>query len=1055
MFNSQALSTKLTTNLVNQPTEPSNDSNAATAADTSLLDRSANENERSTVSVDQLLTVIKYMRKEKDIAHTKLDILKTENVRLSTETTILQKKLSEVNQKFITSTGRPTSSSEQTSNVISWAKHQEILLKVENLNAITDSNRLLREERDALTADVARLTERVTKVEDELFPLQEKNRELAAKIDEQGTENQSLRNAAEQWRKRATSLVERSNKNPEDFKRLQNERENLAKMLTAEKEVLRIVNEELTSIRTEKTRLDAELAQLQQQCTTHVTEKKRLSDDLNQLKQLNVRMTHEIMELKNSVLLKEDELKKIAEDLNVKEAALADAKSKEVQIRKIAKRYKDSFYEQKTRIEELEAINAAKPLSEQVAASAEAATAAAARLEAEQVQAARLDELTAQMTALQEETDQLRRENEQLKKTDEKNLLGEARARIKALTEANAQMARDFQASKNALQSCEQNRSEHDLFVTGLKSQYEVRINRVEKEMVDQDASNKETIARLTRENETLNLRVNQLHRQLQQQGSKPSTSSGAIEKSPSDAARTANVKPMAGPSGQQSATVPPRRGGDTPLASIRPMSVQNNSRTAAVLPTSQTSNVAAVQGSASSGSSSSVTALVPPQQQVHTTGQSSSTTSSSAEAMSSSPTSSHTDYMPATSSAVVAAVPPMGSTTVTESSQEAESATAGTESSPTSAQAQAAGQQAVALVLPRIEVSPQNVIQTPPQPSPHQVVVAEQNQAAASTSGGGTASTSSLSSASSSMQMSSTASVAAAAVAAAAATAAASAAHHQAASSSNTVTTTQAVVHKRPRDSEGDSSTGVEDSASASTDNKTSPKNKRLRGLAGSSSGSGLVEQAFQGVSESGLDVEYQVPTSSQRDQEDDNVIALDSEDDDEDDGMVDEGTAEQFEDEADNGESYEMEESYDQEQDDEGDGPDIDEHNVRHDTNEVEVDDSSDAPNQSVAATAVVAAPAATSDVGTSAAEPTTVSPGSQQQQHQQQHQQQQQETQQIQAISSGSEARSSTTWHADMRPAASQQLIIQQPFEETGDDSIVPSTPTLYVPRRGGDG
>lgn len=111
----------------------------------------------------------------------------------------------------------------------------------------------------------------------------------------------------------------------------------------------------------------------------------------------------------------------------------------------------------------------------------------------------------------------------------------------------------------------------------------------------------------------------------------------------------------MAGPS-NQSATVTPRpRGGDTPLASIRPMSVQN-SRTVAVLPTSQTTNVASIHGSSSTSSGSAVTALVPPQQ-VH-----SASGGMTGEVMST--TSSHTDYMPATSSAasiVVAAVSPMG----------------------------------------------------------------------------------------------------------------------------------------------------------------------------------------------------------------------------------------------------------------------------------------------------------------------------------------------------------------------------------------------------------
>lgn len=981
----QTLSNKMSTSL----NESLNDS---TAADSSLLHRSITDDDVKSTPSDQLLTIIKYLRKEKDIAVSKVEILRAENVRLVTEAGILSKRLAEANEKSMSS-DRPATSE---LNALSAAKHEELLRKVETLNAVTDSNRFLREERDNLSARVQELTSRVTKLEDDLFPLQERNRELLAKTEEQATENQSIRRAAEQWHKRATNLVERTNKNPEDFKRLQNERENLAKMLTAEKDTLRVVTDELAAVKAEKTRIDTEVTTLQRQLQVLGDEKKKLADEFVALRQQNGRQAQEVMELKNNVLLKEDEIKKLVEALNLKETQLKDIKDKESKVRLIAKRYKDLYYELKTKNDARDAEMAARPLADQVA-SAEQTAAAAIRLEAEQATAARLNELNTQLATLEAELEKLRAENEQLKNRDDTNQqLQEARARIKALTEAHAHVSREFQTSKSQLQTCEQSRSEHDLLLAGLKSQCDGRINRLEKEMAEADAANKDTIARLTRENETLNLRVNQFHRQLQSQGSKPSTSSGPTEKGPSDAARTANVKPMAGPSGQQSAAVPPRRGGDTPLASIRPMSVQN-SRTAAVLPTSQTSNIASVQGS----STASVTALVPPQQQVHTTGQSST---SSAEAMSSSPTSSHTDYMPATSSAVVVAVPPMGSAaTVAESSHEAESApcSATVNESSASSQANVVGQQqTVALVLPRIEVSPQSVAavsaaavqqQAAPQPSPqHQI--AEQNQAAASTSGG----TSSSSTTSSSSVAMST--------------------HHQA-SSSNTVTTTQAAGHKRPRDPEGDSSTGVEESsASVSSDaNKTSPKNKRTR----------IAEQTFQGISESGIDVEYQVPTSSQRDQEDDNVIVVDSEEEDEDDGMVDEGPAEQFE-----------EESYDQEQDDEGDGPDIDEDNDgHHDTNEVEVDDSSDVPNQSAAA-------GSASDVGTSGG-------GSHEQLLQMATSPQNgAETQQIQTISSGSEARSSA-WGAGQSSA--QNLILQQAFEETGDDGIVPSTPTLYATRR----
>ncbi|CAG2062258.1 unnamed protein product, partial [Timema podura] len=114
----------------------------------------------------------------------------------------------------------------------------------------------------------------------------------------------------------------------------------------------------------------------------------------------------------------------------------------------------------------------------------------------------------------------------------------------------------------------------------------------------------------------------------------------------------------------------------------------------------------------------------------------------------------------------------------------------------------------------------------------------------------------------------------------------------------------------------------------------------KRTRTVASGS------QEMFQTVtSEGGVEVEYQVPTSSQRDQEDD-IIVLDSE---EEEGLADEGAIEEpddgpeFEGEADNGESYGIE-GYDRDEQeladyDEGEGPDIDEDQAAQDSNEVDV--------------------------------------------------------------------------------------------------------------------
>ncbi|XP_055634445.1 nucleoprotein TPR isoform X2 [Toxorhynchites rutilus septentrionalis] len=1076
----QSLSTKLSISAVKcleqkAADESMNDSNMD---DSTVLNNSISEEEKR--SVEQLLQIIKYLRKEKDIAVAKFDILRSENVRVQSELMMFQKKLEESQAEL-------TSEREKSvTGVVTTTKHDEILRKLETFNAITDSNRVLREERDGMNKKIKELSERLLKAEDELFPLQEKVRELTVKIESATNESSTLRLEATRWRQRANLLVERSNKtSPEDWKRLQTERENLAKMLTNEKELLKKANDELNSIKIEKCKLDMEVSNLTKQLGSATEQSKKYAEELDVLRQAGAKMTNEIGEVKASLSKRDEDLKKLTEEMLIKEEQLTDAKSKEQQIRKIAKRYKDSYIELKKQVDEGDVGKAAA--SE--AASGEPSGEGTSEQQDKAVEN-NLSELKTQITSTQEQNETLRKENELLKSKLEKaernqDILKDVKHRILSLTEMKNNVTRELTNAKAHIQSLEQVRDENEL----LKSQYEVRISRISKENADQDKEKADAITRLTRENEQLNIRLNQLTRQLGlQQASKPTTSaSGTCEKASTESPRTANVKPIPGPSAQQSATVTPRRGSETPLASIRPMSVQTSSRTAAVLPTSQTSNnVAIVQGSTSSsssttgtGSSSSVTALVPPQQQVHTTG----SNNNSNESMSSSPTSSHTDYMPATSSAnvAVAAVPPMGtastsSTAESSSQQENESIPVQQPNEPGPSQLHvSAGQpsQAVALVSPHIEGTSQNSsVAQSAQSSPQlQQPPQEQQNPAPSTSG--------TSSNAQQIALSS---------------------HHQASTSSNTVTTTQAAAgHKRPRDVEGDSST---DNVEQQGD-KSVPVNKRTRMQGG---------ETFQGVSESGMDVEYQVPTSSQRDQEDD-IIVVDSEEDEE--GMADEGTADEGNAEADDGpfEGYEAEEAYEQDEPgmagncDEGEGPDIDEDNVQSANNEVDIDDDNEVPNQSGTSSSLTSTAQVTPDAETSStsvgqssnAGPSTSTDG---QTLESSSQQNTDDVQQIQSITSGSgepsgpstsssssiaataastssssmsssspssastsAASSGTSQAVAASPSQSrrhviplgrqqqqQQLILmQQNYEESSDDRIVPSTPTLYVPRR----
>ncbi|KAG5900656.1 hypothetical protein JTB14_005927 [Gonioctena quinquepunctata] len=895
----------------------------------SLGDASFNRsfNEDDAKSSEQLLKIIKYLRQEKDIAVSKADIVEAEHQRLKSQFDMLNKQLEEAKG------GVELERQKHEVSVVSAAKHSEVLRKLETLNAITDSNRSLRQERDALLAQMNELRERSDKLETEVAPLQEKNRDLTTKSDQLQSENISLRAECTRWRQRANMLIEKTNRtSPEDWKKLQTERETLAKQLTIERSTVTKLNDDVNTLRQDKTKLEEQLRSLRAQNNQQSEEIAKLREDVTGLQSQVTQLTNTVDQQSGEILKVKEENRILTEDSTVKDVSITELKNNLAQVRKIAKKYKIQCEDQTKEIETLKQQNKKN----------DSDTAANAEKQEQQLQTQRteledritqletthkdaVELLNQQVSSTTEQIDNYKKEIENLKQVSLdkeerfKTLFKSAKERIVSLTEQNSSLKEELNKDKPArLTGAESGEG------SSKNAELLEKIATLERERDEAMEERQQEKDKFASELETLNQRVSQLQRQLGlQQGSKPSTSSTSSEKSSTERP-TADIKPMAGHSTNtqtQSVPIQPwRSGGEPPLASIRPMSAQL--RTVAVLPTSQSPSAV----------------MVPPQQQVHTTG------SSTIESLSSSPTSSHTDYVPATSSASPAmlgprqvAVPP------TQSSQD-------TEDDENNVPVQTAPQtQAVALVLPRVE---------PPSSGPTQ----EQ----------GTSS-----------------------------------------SSSNTVTTTQA-GHKRQRDADTDSCQADEQS-------KTQQQSKRTRIQAGT-------------VSDSGLDVEYQVPTSSQRDHDDDNVIVVESDDE----GAADEGEGADDEQDDPDTEGYDME---GMEQDNYEDAECQEVEDEEEAGNEVEViEDSSEVPNQSERS--IQESPEGENS-----------------------------EQAQSEAISSGTDGTGGVTIsHAStsasmtvpscsrvrpIHPLPSRHhqsnLLPLHGLEETGDDGIVPSTPTLYAPRR----
>nr|XP_050852779.1 nucleoprotein TPR-like isoform X1 [Vespula vulgaris] len=886
--------------------------------DTSIeaMNRSFSITDEDSKSAEQLLKVMKYLRREKDLAVAKFDVLRAENLRLKSQADVAEKRLKE------TETLLNSEREKSEIDVVTTSKHAELLRKIETLNAITDSNRILREERDSLTAKVTELMSKVTVLSEELVPLRDTSRDLAAKNEALVQENTGLKGEATRWRQRANALIERANKaSPEDWRRLQTERESLSKLLTSERETHAKRTEELNQLKVEKTKLEEQLSQLQKQVQLQGEQVSKISEEARKLGQdLNEALADSSSKAKDLATLRKE--------LGEKEVALNDIKNKEIQIRKIAKKYKTQFEElaktveeEKSRSEEsrMSSANTANEDAGQVTQEREDQLREEGRQELRQANVeltTKIDELTRQMTVAQSEAETLKKEIDTMNKTSvekeerAKQVLKGARTKIMQLTESKKICEKELLDLKTKMESgpSDSDTSDHDARLAALKSQMEGRISRLEHEKTEIQA-----------EKEALLQRITQLQRQL----------TGVSGVSATTEPPTANIKPMSARA-------------ETPLASIRPMSVVVQSRTAAVLPTTATAPVMVAPHQQQQ----------PQQQIVHTT-------------ETSSPTSSLTDFQPASTSSSSQTAPSTLRQLVVQPqlSESAESTQReDAESGETmnvqqqqcqQQQQQQQQQQTVALVSPRVEQQQQQ----------QQAVASDQQQTVAS-------------------------------------------------SSTQSVSTSQASTgHKRPRtlDSTATGSGIIEDHSRQ--EQVPSPKAKRSRQQELGSSASASISE-----------IEYQVPTSSQRDQDEEVeegcVVIVDC-----DEGEGGGNNQAQEEEEFDNDPYEEMEE--------EDEMPYEVEAEVERDNNEVEIIMEEDSASVEVPRQAQATIPV----------------------------NQQQQQSEAISSAGQTGEPPTSFTSRSSrgIAPMPRQQqqqhlLLPQQGYEDGGDDSIVPSTPTLFVPRRG---
>jgi len=314
----------------------SGSADASSSANTSLQgNTSINEEEANTT---QLMAIIKYLRQEKEILSGRLEVLQAETARTQSQLEH-QMKVAANNQATLDRERQA-----QSQSVMSATKHSELIRKVETLSAVTDSNRMLREEKEKLEKEVFKYKEAATKAESVVAPLEEKLKVAEEKVSTLQVEKHAQQSEAEKWKKRSDQLVEKSFKiNPEELAKLQETKTQLTKSLntmTVEKKQL---EEKVGGQTKDLEAMRQQLIVAQQDAKKHLAELQEKGKEYQiakresmSAKNVQANLQREINNLKKKV----EELEKTKADLN---STISTAANKHKQdIAKAKKEAEDS-----------------------------------------------------------------------------------------------------------------------------------------------------------------------------------------------------------------------------------------------------------------------------------------------------------------------------------------------------------------------------------------------------------------------------------------------------------------------------------------------------------------------------------------------------------------------------------------------------------------------------------------------------------------------------------------------------------------------------------------
>uniref|UniRef100_A0A671PEJ0 Nucleoprotein TPR n=1 Tax=Sinocyclocheilus anshuiensis TaxID=1608454 RepID=A0A671PEJ0_9TELE len=428
----------------------------------SCLNISLNEEGKSH---EQILDILRFVRREKEIVETRMEVAEVETLRYKQRMEYLEGELKELQDSL----NAEREKLQVTTKTL--AQQEDMMKRMESMSALTETNKMLKNEKNRLEHELQQTQAKMRKLETDIKPLQDSNAELSEKSGMLQAEKRLLEEDVKCLKTRTQQLLsQQKDSDQEETKKLHSEREAHLKRI-----------QQLTE---ETGKLKNEVARSQASITTAQSQVQNLQDSLGK------------------VTTERDNLKK---ELEAKTVDIQEKVKTITQVKKIGRRYKTQYEELKEQhdkaaskpaqeqedrqasVQEIQNLksslsqtqNRTSELETQLDSIQKTVQEREAEVKSLQEQLAQVQpELSRLRTELQEKSnleEQLRQQITDKEEKTKKAFMG-AKQKINQLNSAKEQLAKENEELK-------QQREELEVRMSALNSQYEGRWSRQEREL--------------------------------------------------------------------------------------------------------------------------------------------------------------------------------------------------------------------------------------------------------------------------------------------------------------------------------------------------------------------------------------------------------------------------------------------------------------------------------------------------------------------------------------------------------------------------------------------